>query len=52
MKTIFLLIASILFMTLACYGHLKFKFREGKSLFMVILVSWGIAFFESARIRF
>lgn len=33
-------------MTLAWYGHLKFKFLEGKSLFVIILVSWGIAFFE------
>jgi len=33
-------------MTLAWYGHLKFKFLEGKAIFWVILVSWGIAFFE------
>ena len=46
MKTILLLTASNIFMTLAWYGHLKFKFLEGKSLFIVILVSWGIAFFE------
>ena len=46
MKTILLLVASNLFMTLAWYGHLKFKFLEGKSLLVVILVSWGIAFFE------
>lgn len=46
MKTILLLVASNIFMTLAWYGHLKFKFLEGKSLAMVILVSWGIAFFE------
>ena len=46
MKTILLLTASNIFMTLAWYGHLKFKFLEGKSLFMVILVSWGIEFFE------
>lgn len=46
MKTILLLTASNIFMTLAWYGHLKFKFLEGKSLFFVILVSWGIAFFE------
>ena len=30
-------------MTVAWYGHLKFK---GKPLLLVILVSWGIAFFE------
>jgi uncharacterized protein (DUF486 family) len=46
MKTILLLVASNIFMTLAWYGHLKFKFLEGKSLLTVILVSWGIAFFE------
>jgi uncharacterized protein (DUF486 family) len=46
MKTILLLTASNIFMTLAWYGHLKFKFLEGRSLFIVILVSWGIAFFE------
>jgi uncharacterized protein (DUF486 family) len=33
-------------MTLAWYGHLKFKLLEGKSMLVVILVSWGIAFFE------
>lgn len=46
MKTIVLLVLSNIFMTLAWYGHLKFKFLEGKSLLTVILVSWGIAFFE------
>ena len=46
MKTILLLVASNIFMTLAWYGHLKFKFLEGKSILLVILVSWGIAFFE------
>lgn len=38
--------ASNIFMTVAWYGHLKFTFLEGKSLFFIILVSWGIAFFE------
>jgi hypothetical protein len=38
-----LLICSNVFMTFAWYGHLKFK---SKPLFLVILVSWGIAFFE------
>jgi len=42
-KTILLLICSNVFMTLAWYGHLKFKDR---ALITVILVSWGIAFFE------
>ena len=46
MKTILLLVASNIFMTLAWYGHLKFKFLDGKCLAVVILVSWGIAFFE------
>lgn len=46
MKTILLLVCSNIFMTLAWYGHLKFKFLEGKSIFFVILVSWAIAFFE------
>jgi len=40
---IVLLTCSNVFMTLAWYGHLKFK---SKPLFLVILVSWGIAFFE------
>lgn len=42
-KCVGLLIASNLFMTFAWYGHLKFK---SKPLLAVILVSWGIAFFE------
>ena len=46
MKTILLLVCSNIFMTLAWYGHLKFKFLEGKTMLAVILVSWGIAFFE------
>ena len=43
MKTILLLVASNVFMTFAWYGHLKFK---DVALWKVILVSWGIAFFE------
>lgn len=46
MKTVLLLVGSNIFMTLAWYGQLKFKWLEGKSLFFVILASWGIAFFE------
>ena len=38
-----LLILSNLFMTIAWYGHLKYK---SKPLLVVIIVSWGIAFFE------
>ncbi|NDV01008.1 DMT family protein [Pseudoroseicyclus sp. CLL3-39] len=41
--TIGLLTASNLFMTFAWYGHLKFK---AAPLVIVILVAWGIAFFE------
>lgn len=40
---ILMLFLSNLFMTLAWYGHLKFK---AVSLAVVILVSWGIAFVE------
>ena len=40
---IVLLTCSNLFMTIAWYGHLKFK---SKPLLLVILVSWGIAFLE------
>jgi len=40
---ILLLIASNVFMTFAWYGHLKYKMV---ALWIVILVSWGIAFFE------
>jgi len=46
MKTFLLLLASNVFMTLAWYGHLKWKFLEGRSLLTVIVVSWAIAFFE------
>ena len=41
--TIGLLIASNVFMTVAWYGHLKFKTAP---LALVIVASWGIAFFE------
>lgn len=40
---ILLLIGSNILMTFAWYGHLKFK---DKPMLVVILVSWGIAFFE------
>ena len=40
---ILLLIASNLFMTLAWYGHLRFKETP---LLWVILASWSIAFIE------
>ena len=42
--TIAMLLGSNLFMTYAWYGHLRdFK---GKPLFMVILISWGVALLE------
>ncbi len=41
--TVGLLLCSNLFMTFAWYGHLKYR---SASLILVILVSWGIAFFE------
>ena len=40
---IVLLVCSNVFMTFAWYGHLRYK---QASLPLVILVSWGIAFFE------
>ncbi|HEY8280236.1 MAG TPA: DMT family protein [Bdellovibrionota bacterium] len=43
MATIALLTISNIFMTIAWYGHLKFK---NSPLAVVILVSWGIAFVE------
>lgn len=42
-STLLLLVASNLFMTVAWYGHLRFK---EVPLWQAILVSWGIAFFE------
>lgn len=47
--TILLLVASNIFMTLAWYGHLRFKDHPALAklgLAGVVLVSWGIAFFE------
>ena len=46
MKIVLLLLCSNIFMTVAWYGQLKFRFLEGKSMLTIILVSWGIAFFE------
>lgn len=46
---IVLLIASNTFMTLAWYGHLKFaewKWFNKLGLVGIVLVSWGLAFFE------
>src|SRR5689334_22525777 len=47
--TILLLTCSNIFMTLAWYGHLKFKemkWFENLGLISIILISWGIALFE------
>lgn len=47
--TISLLILSNTFMTLAWYGHLKFaewKWFNKLGLISIVLISWGIAFFE------
>ncbi len=47
--TVILLMMSNAFMTVAWYGHLKLKTMsrfENIGLFLVILMSWGIAFFE------
>lgn len=47
--TILLLIASNTFMTIAWYGHLRFKdisFLKNAGLFTTILISWGIALLE------
>lgn len=47
--TLLLLLLSNVFMTLAWYGHLKFgeiKWLAKLGLFGIILLSWGIAFFE------
>jgi len=47
--SILLLVLSNTFMTFAWYGHLRFKdmkWGQNMSLVTIILVSWGIAFFE------
>ena len=43
MRTISLLTISNVFMTIAWYGHLRYR---SASLWLVVLISWGIAFFE------
>jgi uncharacterized protein len=43
MRTVAMLTVSNIFMTMAWYGHLKYK---NAPLWIVILASWGIAFFE------
>ena len=44
MQTILLLCVSNVFMTYAWYGHLKYL--HDRPLWLVVLASWGIAFFE------
>ena len=44
MQTILLLCVSNVFMTYAWYGHLKYLHNQ--QLWVVVLASWGIAFFE------
>ena len=47
--TILLLLASNTFMTIAWYGHLRFRevpLLKNAGLFTLVLVSWGIAFLE------
>lgn len=43
MTTIILLLISNIFMTFAWYGHLKYP---KIALWLAVLLSWGIAFFE------
>ena len=48
--TVILLVISNIFMTFAWYGHLKLQemkvFTSNTPLYVVILVSWGIALLE------
>ena len=47
--TVIMLVFSNVFMTFAWYGHLKLqemKISTGWPLILIILFSWGIAFFE------
>ncbi|WP_345231056.1 DMT family protein [Olivibacter ginsenosidimutans] len=48
LSTIGFLVLSNIFMNFAWYGHLKFfpKGNHSTTLWLVILVSWGLAFFE------
>ncbi|MBN8574553.1 MAG: DMT family protein [Candidatus Kapabacteria bacterium] len=49
LQTLTLLILSNVFMTIAWYGHLKFKdmeWSQNLGLFSIILISWGMAFVE------
>lgn len=47
--TLTMLIMSNVFMTIAWYGHLKFKdmdWSQNLGLFSIIMISWGFAFVE------
>ena len=47
--TVIMLVFSNVFMTFAWYGHLKLqemKISTGWPLILIILFSWGVAFFE------
>jgi uncharacterized protein (DUF486 family) len=49
LSTIGLLVLSNIFMSFAWYGHLKFKEFKGfeeLGLFLIVVISWSIAFFE------
>ena len=49
LSTILLLVLSNAFMTMAWYGHLKFKewgWFTKAGLITIVLISWGIALFE------
>lgn len=50
LHTVLLLIVSNIFMTLAWYGHLKLQqlniITDHTPLIFIILISWGLAFFE------
>ena len=43
LRAVILLVFSNIFMTFAWYGHLR---HVNRALWLVIVVSWGIAFFE------
>jgi uncharacterized protein (DUF486 family) len=44
LQAVLLLFASNTFMTCAWYGHLKYL--HARPLWLVVFISWGIAFFE------
>jgi uncharacterized protein (DUF486 family) len=46
MPTLVLLTLSNVLMTIAWYWHLKSGATQGKPLAVIVLISWGIAFFE------